>query len=121
MLVEEQSEEKGLHDGRSLVETYLTREAELDSQTLPARALVAQQAIPTPELSPSPSPSPSPNPNPSLGPSPSPSPSPNPNPNQSLDEARRASSLFFCEARTGFEKLQTVARSGLGVPGSPQP
>jgi len=70
VLVEEQSEEKGLHDGRSLVETYLTREAELDSQTLPARALVAQQ---------------------------------------SLDEARRASSLFFCEARTGFEKLQTVA------------
>ena len=113
LVEEEQSDKKSLHDGRSLLDTYLTREAELDSQTLPARALVAQQATPTPELSPSPSPSPSPNPSPS----PSPNPNPSPDPDQSLDEARRASSLFFCEARTGFEKLQTVARAGLGLPG----
>ena len=46
LVEEEPSDKKSLHDGRSLLDTYLTREAELDSQTLPARALVAQQAIP---------------------------------------------------------------------------
>ena len=71
VLVDEQADVQ-VHgfDGRSLVETYLARETELESQTLPARAIVAQRT---------------------------------------MEEARRASSLFFCEARSGFEKLQTVA------------
>ena len=67
---------------------------------------------PSPNPNPNPSPSPSPNPSPSPSPSPSPHPKRSPDPDQSLDEARRASSLFFCEARTGFEKLQTVAEQG---------
>ena len=84
-------------DGRASGDAY----AVFDTEEAAVAALsFDKQKLGTRSLRPSPSPSPSPSPNPS------------PDPDQSLDEARRASSLFFCEARTGFTRLQTVAVQG---------